>query len=259
MAGVLILSASSYAQRATADWDPELTEVWEPVPEVVTPGSNGSSPSDAIVLFNVENLDQWGVAPRGNRERIIEHFSKDLAISPAEWTVEDGVMTVKPGSGDIITRQGFGDIQLHIEWKTPEEIDGDGQQRGNSGLFLQGLYEIQILDSFENPTNPNGQAGSVYKQRIPYVNVSLPPGEWQSFDIFFEAPVFRDDGRLVKPAYVTVLHNGILIQHRTKIKGPTVFRGLPEYVKHPEKLPIRLQDHGDYVSFRNIWVRELNH
>ena len=256
-AWTMFLATCSQAQRATADWDPELTEVWEPVPEVVSPGKNGEPPSDAIILFDGENLDKWGMAPRGNRMNIVNTEKEDWTTGPVEWTVEDGVMTVVPGTGDIMTRQGFGDIQLHIEWKTPEEIDGDGQGRGNSGVFLQSLYEIQVLDSYENPTYPNGQAGSVYKQKKPLVNASLPPGEWQTFDIFFEAPVFRDDGRLVKPAYVTVLHNGILIQHRTRIEGPTVFRGLPEYTKHPEKLPIRLQDHRDYVSFRNIWVREL--
>lgn len=247
----------SQAQRATSDWNPELTEVWEPVPEVVTPGENGQAPSDAIVLFDGENIDNWGMAPRGERLNILNSDNEDRTTGPSEWTVENGVMTVAPGTGDIMTRKGFGDIQLHLEWKTPKEIDGEGQGRGNSGIFLQGLYEIQILDSYENPTYPNGQAGSVYKQSIPLFNASLPPGEWQTFDIFFEAPVFRDDGRLVKPAYVTVVHNGVLIQHHTRIEGPTVFRGLPEYTKHPEKLPIRLQDHGDLVSFRNIWVREL--
>lgn len=255
---VVIFSVSwVHAQDRTVEWNPELTEVWEPVPEVITPLVDGAPPSDAIILFDGEHLDSWGKAPDGPREAILDADGPSDMLDPAGWTVEDGVMTVAPGTGDIITRRSFGDIQLHIEWRTPEEIDGDGQGRGNSGIFLQSLYEVQILDSYDNTTYPNGQAGSIYKQSIPLVNASLPPGEWQTYDIFYEAPVFRDDGRVVKPAWVTVVHNGVLIQNRFKIKGPTAFRGLPEYRKHPEKLPLRLQDHSDLVSYRNIWVREL--
>lgn len=246
--------SSLEAQNRNVDWDPELTEVWEPVPEMVTPVVNGQPPEDAIVLFDGENMDQWEMF---SHQALDDPDDPNRTVQPAEWTVENGVMTVEPGTGDIMTRQSFGDIQLHIEWRTPEVIDGDGQGRGNSGVFLQGLYEVQVLDSYDNPTYPNGQAGSIYKQTIPMVNASLPPGEWQTYDIFYEAPVFRDDGSLVKPAYVTVIHNGVLIHHRVKIEGPTVFTGLPEYEQHPEKLPLRLQDHGDLVSFRNIWVREL--
>ncbi len=243
-----------HAQDRTVEWDPELTEVWEPVPEVITPVVNGKLPSDAIILFDGENLDNWEMF---SHDALRDPDAPDRTVRPAEWTVDHGAMTVVPGTGDIMTRQSFGDIQLHIEWRTPEKIVGEGQGRGNSGVFLQGLYEVQILDSYDNPTYPNGQAGSIYKQSIPLVNASLPPGEWQTYDIFYEAPVFRDDGSLVKPAFVTVIHNGVLIQHHVKIEGPIVFRGLPKYEKHPEKLPIRLQDHGDLVSFRNIWVREL--
>ena len=176
---------------------------------------------------------------------------------PAEWTVENGTMTVAPGTGSIMTKQGFGDMQLHIEWRTPEEIDGDGQGRGNSGVFLMGLYEIQVLDSWQNRTYSNGQAGAIYKQHAPMVNASREPGEWQAYDIFFERPHFGDDGSLIKPAYVTVLHNGVMIHHRRELQGPTVYIGLSDYVEHPEKLPLGLQDHSDLVSFRNIWVREL--
>jgi hypothetical protein len=252
---VIILPISCvHAQDRAIEWDPVLTEVWEPVPEMVTPVIDGAPPSDAIILFDGDNLNNWELF---SRDALNDPGSPGRTTRPAEWTVEDRVMTVVPGTGDIMTRQSFGDIQLHIEWRTPEVVVGEGQGRGNSGVFLQGLYEVQVLDSYDNPTYPNGQAGSVYKQSIPLVNASLPPGEWQTYDIFFEAPVFRDDGSLVKPAFVTVVHNGVLIQHRVKIEGPTVFRGLPKYKKHPEKLPLRLQDHGDLVSFRNIWVREL--
>ncbi|MEX0684952.1 MAG: DUF1080 domain-containing protein [Balneolales bacterium] len=222
--------------QESPDWIPELTEVWEPVPVAVMPGVENKPPSDAIVLFDGSNLDAW---------------------EGADWNLEDGIMTVNPGSGNIRTKEAFGDIQLHIEWHTPKEIVGEGQGRGNSGIFLQGRYEIQILDSYDNKTYPNGQAGSVYKQHIPLVNASIPPGEWQTYDIIFTAPIFKDDGRLAKPAYVTILHNGVLIQNHVEVKGPTKYIGLPEYEKHSEKLPIVLQDHTNHVSFRNIWVREF--
>lgn len=222
--------------QETPEWVPELTEDWEYVPEVITPGTNNQAPSDAIVLFDGTDLDSW---------------------EGGDWKVEDGAVTVEPGTGGIRTKKGFGDIQLHIEWRSPEVVDGDGQGRGNSGVFLQGRYEVQVLDMYENTTYPNGQTGSVYKQHAPLANASLPPGEWQSYDIIYEAPIFKDDGRLAKPAFVTVIHNGVLIQNRVQIKGPTEYIGLPKYEKHPEKLPLELQDHSDLVSFRNIWVREL--
>ncbi len=220
---------------------PEVTEVHEPIPPVVTPGTGTAPPSDAIVIFDGTDLANWEKA-NGN---------------PADWEVKDGIMTVVPGTGDIYTKQGFGDVQLHLEWRTPEVIKGEGQGRGNSGVFLMGLYEIQVLDSYDNYTYPNGQAASVYKQQIPLVNACRKPGEWQTYDIIFTAPRFNEQGRVIYPARVTVLHNGILVQNNVEIWGGTTFRGLPTYSKHDDKMPLRLQDHRDLVSFRNIWIREL--
>ncbi|MCC5914678.1 MAG: DUF1080 domain-containing protein [Balneolaceae bacterium] len=249
------------AQDRQVEWDPELTEDWTPVADSVqTTGHFAEPPSDAVVLFDGTDLSQWQSAPGYFPDAAgVPDYLEQLMEEhdPAPWSVEDGVMTVVPGSGNIKSNASFGDMHLHIEWKTPEEIDGDGQGRGNSGVFLMGLYEIQVLDSWQNPTYSNGQAGSIYKQRAPMVNASRPPGEWQSYDIYFEAPYFDEDGKLIKPAYVTVVHNGVLIHHREKIKGPTTYIGPPSYTEHPRKLPIGLQDHGDYVSFRNIWVREI--
>jgi hypothetical protein len=221
--------------------DPKLTEVWEPVPPVVTPGENGAPPSDAIVLFDGIDLSSW-LRKEGKKPK---------------WKVEDGAMTVVKETGDIYTKQGFGDCQLHIEWKTPVEVKGEGQGRGNSGVFLQGRYEVQVLDSYKNRTYSNGQAGSIYKQYIPLVNACRKPGEWQIYDIIFKAPRFKDDGTLESPAYMTVLHNNILIQNHVEIKGATAYRGAPNYEKHNLKEPLVLQDHGNPVSFRNIWIREL--
>ena len=221
--------------------DPRPTEAWQPEPAVVTPGMGSGPPSDAIVLFDGGGLSAWQGVDGGE----------------AGWGVSDGTVTVVPKSGDIQTRQGFGDVQLHIEWRTPVAIEGEGQGRGNSGVFFQGLYEVQVLDSFENRTYSNGQAASVYKQHIPLVNASRAPGEWQAYDIVFEAPVFGTDGQLRKPAYVTVFHNGVLVQNHVQLAGPTEYRGLPRYVAHAEKLPLMLQDHKNPVSYRNIWIREL--
>jgi hypothetical protein len=221
--------------------DPTLTEVWEPVPPVVQPGNAQTPPSDAIVLFDGTDLSQWtsrdGGAPR--------------------WSVAGGALTVAAGTGNLRTRRSFGDIQLHIEWRTPVVVEGEGQERGNSGVFLMGQYEIQILDSYENRTYSNGQAGSVYKQFIPLVNASRPPGEWQTYDVVFTAPKFAEDGAVIQPASATVLHNGVLIQNHVRLRGRTVFRGEPTYEPHAAELPLELQDHGNPVSFRNIWVREL--
>lgn len=242
------------------EWHPDLTNDWTPVEDSVYTGAPGEAPSDAIVLFDGTDLSEWTSAPGyfADIPRVPEYLDAiDQDHGEAPWSVEEGVMTVVPGSGNIMTRQTFGDVQLHVEWRTPEEIDGDGQGRGNSGVFLMGLYEIQVLDSWQNETYSNGQAGSIYKQKAPMVNASKAPGEWQSYDIFFERPHFDDDGSVIKPAYVTVLHNGVLIHHRQKLQGPTVYIGLSKYMPHDSKMPIGLQDHGDYVSFRNIWVREL--
>ncbi|KPL16574.1 MAG: hypothetical protein AMS23_07640 [Bacteroides sp. SM1_62] len=223
------------------EWHPSLTYIWEPVPPVVTPGSGTSPPSDAIILFDGSDLDQW-VKPNGE---------------PVGWKLEDGVMTVLKGTGAIHTKQAFGDIQLHLEWRAPSEIEGEGQGRGNSGVYLQGRYEIQILDCYENTTYVNGQTASVYKQHIPLANACRPPGEWQTYDIIFTAPRFKEDGSLFTPATVTVLHNGVLVQNHVKIQGNTEHIGLPAYKAHPLKQPLLLQDHSNPVSFRNIWVREL--
>ena len=192
------------------------------------------------MLFDGENLDQWQAEQGGD----------------AAWLVKDGSVTVVPGTGDIKTRQKFTDIQLHMEWRVPEVVGAKAQKRGNSGVFLMDRYEIQILDSFNNTTYANGQAGSVYKQHIPLVNATRGPGEWQSYDIIFVAPQFSAAGRVVEPARVTVLHNGVLIQNNVAIQGATVFVGAPSYEAHGAA-PIRLQDHRSPVSFRNIWVRQL--
>jgi len=251
---VLLRIAQQQAGAQPAAAKPEDTEVWEPVPKIVTPGeSNSAPPSDAIVLFDGKNLDEWVSAQ--------DH-------SPAKWTVADGVMTVSkaPGSGNIETKRSFKDYQLHLEWKVPENITGSGQGRGNSGVFLASTgpgdagYELQILDSYNNKTYVNGQAGSIYKQAIPLVNPSRKPGEWQTYDIVWTAPTFHEDGSLKTPAYVTVFFNGVLVENHYELKGQTLYIGKPFY-KQYESAPIKLQAHGDHsepISFRNIWVRALN-
>ena len=214
--------------------DPTLTEVWEPVPAIVD-ASARRPPSDAIVLFDGTDLSAWH----------------------GDWKLEEDAVTVAPGTGNLVTKRAFRDVQLHIEWRTPSVIEGEGQGRGNSGVFLMERYELQILDSYENTTYSNGQAGSLYKQHIPLVNASRPPGEWQSYDIIFMAPRFRDDGTLSQPAAFTVLHNGVLIQNHATIDGTTANIGEPEYEAHDAKAPLMLQDHTNPVSYRNIWIREL--
>lgn len=233
--------AGGVAQAQDRDrMKPEETEVWEPEPPFVSTLPEGKPPSDAIVLFDGSDLSAWESVDGG----------------PAEWTLGDGAMTVKAGAGDIRTRQGFGDVQLHLEWRTPDVIRSESQGRGNSGVFLMGLYEVQVLDSYQNRTYSNGQAGAIYKQHIPLVNASRPPGAWQTFDIVFRAPVF-DGADLHRAAVFTVFHNGVLIQDHVEVLGETVNIGVPAYTPHAEKLPVRLQDHGNPVSFRNIWIREL--
>ena len=223
-------------------WRPELTEAWEPVPPVVTPGDAAAPPSDAIVLFDGSSLAEWESTRQGGGD--------------APWRIDGDAMTVVGGSGGVRTRRSFGSIQLHLEFRTPAEVRGEGQGRGNSGVFFQERYEVQVLDNYENTTYPNGQVGSVYKQHIPLVNAARPPGEWQTYDIFYTAPHFDADGEVVRPAYVTVIHNGVLIQNHVEIRGPTEYIGLPSYEAHGPA-PLMLQDHGNPVSFRNIWVREL--
>lgn len=248
---VVLAAAIGLMAAAPAQNRPEDTEVWTPVPAKVEPAATaGQSPSDAIVLFDGDDLDQWVSA-------------KDK--SPAGWTVAGGVLTVNKARGNIETRRALRDYQLHLEWRIPADIDGTGQGRGNSGVFLASTgpgdegYEVQILDSYGNATYANGQAASVYKQHPPLVNASRRPGEWQTYDIVWRAPVFGADGALVSPATVTVLHNGILVQDNAVLAGETVYIGKPAYRVHGAA-PIKLQAHGDPsapISFRNIWLREL--
>jgi hypothetical protein len=235
---LVFICASLLAQNKK---NPESTELWEPVPSMVTPGEGTAAPSDAVILFDGTNLNEWTNA-RGET---------------AGWTVADGCMTVKPGTGIIKTKRGFGDCQLHIEWRSPAEVRGEGQGRGNSGIFLQDRYEVQVLDGYGNKTYSNGQAGSIYKQTIPLVNACKKPGEWQVYDIIYQAPRFSENGRIAVPARITVLHNGVVIQNNVEIRGTTPYIGLPEYIPHGMKEPLSLQDHGNLVSYRNIWIREL--
>ena len=235
-----VLTLPALAQQQTT-MKPEETEVWEPEPRVVTTAPD-KAPSDAIVLFDGTSLDQW--------------VSERDGSSPAEWEVSDGVLTVARGKGGIRTKQQFTDYQLHVEWRSPTEIVGESQGRGNSGIFMQGLYEVQVLDSYNNRTYSNGQAASLYKQRIPLVNATKAPGEWQTYDIIWTAPRFNADGILVSKARVTVLHNGVLVQNNVELDGPTEYIGIPKYKAHGAG-PIALQDHGNPVSFRNIWIRPL--
>lgn len=243
----LFTTAAAFAQLQPSKQTPESSETWTPVPRLVTPGKNVASvsgftaPSDAIVLFDGKNLDQWV-------------SSKDGSTPP--WTVGEGAMTVKPKSGDIQTKESFGSYQMHIEWRTPAKVDGNGQGRGNSGVFMQGIYELQVLDSYNNPTYSNGQAGSIYKQTMPLVNATVGPGEWQTYDIVYTAPQFNKDGQMLIPPYITVIHNGVLVQNHTAIQGTTPFVGRPEFTPHGRG-PIRLQDHNNTTSFRNVWIREL--
>lgn len=231
---------------------PQDTEVWEPVPKVVTPGVNDSgAPSDAIVLFDGKNIDEWVSAQ--------DH-------SPAKWVVANGLLTVNKSAGNIETKRGFKNYQLHIEWKIPENVTGTGQARGNSGVFLASTgpedagYELQVLDPYENKTYVNGMAGSIYKQAIPLVNPGRKPGEWQTYDVVWTAPTFNADGSLKTPACVTVFFNGVLVQNHFELKGETRYIGQPVYKKF-DSAPIKLQAHGDPsepISYRNIWVRELH-
>ena len=224
---------------------PEETEIYKPVPPVVNPFDPiKKAPSDAIVLFSGDNLDNW-ISSRDS--------------TAAKWIVNnDGSMTVNNKTGDIQTVQNFGSIQLHLEWKSPAEVQGKGQSRGNSGVFLNGLYEVQVLDNNDNDTYVNGQVGSIYKQHVPLAMASVPTGEWNIYDIVYHAPEFNDAGDKIKSGTVTVLHNGVLIQDNVEIKGTTPYIGWPKNPAHG-KGPLRLQDHADNsrVSYRNIWVREL--
>lgn len=247
----LAFSVAAASTSAWAQTDPKATEQWEPVPKVVTPGKQSSAPpSDAIVLFDGHDLSKW-------------EASKDH--SPANWKVHDGVVTVDKATGNIQTKQKFRNYQIHLEWQVPKDITGDGQARGNSGMYVASTgpgdegYEIQILDSYNNKTYVNGQAASVYKQTPPLANAMRPPGEWQTYDAIWTAPVFAADGSLKSPAYITLFHNGVLVQNHTELAGETFYIGKPKYNAYTEA-PIKLQAHGDHsqpISFRNIWVRPL--
>jgi len=241
----ILLILLCFAVKITAQelkWKPEHTENWNNQPVVVTPGDGAQPPSDAIVLFDGKDLSAW----------------QQLDGSDAKWKVEKGFFTVVKGTGTIQTKRMFGSCQLHIEWHSPAEVDPQkkGLDRGNSGIFLQSLYELQIHDGYNNPTFSNGCAGSIYKQTPPLVNACRKPGEWQVFDIIYTAPEFCGKGEVVSPARITVIHNGIVIHNNTIIKGKTVNVGLPSYSPHG-RLPLTLQEHGDPVSFRNIWIRDL--
>lgn len=223
------------------DWkvhDPD-----RPRPPVVDPGSPSiqQPPSDAIILFDGRDFSEWSTE-KGE---------------PVKWKLENGYMEVVKKTGTIKTKKGFGDCQLHIEWATPTMIKGEGQGRGNSGVFLMGLYEIQVLDSYDNQTYADGQAAAVYGQYPPLVNACRRPGEWQSYDIIFHRPHFDEGGKLISPARMTALHNGVLVQDNVKLTGPTEHKERPPYEAHPDKLPLKLQDHGNPVRYRNIWIREL--
>ena len=252
-ASLIAFAAPLLAQQPAAPRH-EDTEVYEPVPPVVTPGVTDSAPpSDAIVLFDGKNLDHWVSAQ--------DH-------TPAKWFVAGGILTVNKakGVGNIETKETFKDYQLHVEWKIPADITGSDQARGNSGVFLASTgpgddgYELQVLDSYNNKTYVNGQAGSIYKQAIPLANPARKPGQWQTYDVVWTAPTFNTDGSLKTPAYVTVFFNGVLVQNHFQLKGETRFIGQPFY-KQYDSAPIKLQAHGDKsepISYRNIWIRKLN-
>lgn len=243
-----MIATNSFAQKG----DPTLTEFYSPVPKVITPGkSNTDAPSDATILFDGKNLSEWVSTEDNSKE--------------AAWTVAKKILTVKKGTGNIQTKKLFTDYQLHIEWRIPANITGEGQARGNSGVFLASTgkgdagYEMQILDNYNNPTYVNGQAGSIYKQSIPLANACKKPGEWQIYDIVWTAPRFNEDGTIKTPAHVTAFQNGVLVQNNYELKGETAYIGAPVYKKHGPS-PIKLQAHGDKsepISFRNIWVRDL--
>jgi hypothetical protein len=241
---VVLMLCSVFAFAQEQRMKPEETEVWEPKVPVVTPGKNNAPPSDAIVLFNGTDLNHWVNA---------------TDASEADWVINaDGSMTVRNKAGDIKTKQDFGSIQLHVEWKSPKKIEGDGQHRANSGIFLQSRYEVQVLDNNDNETYVNGQVASIYKQAVPLVHAAVETGSWNHYDIIYHQPVFDAGGNITKQATMTVLLNGVLVQDHFKIIGPTENIGYPKYKKHG-KAPLLLQDHKDNsrVSYRNIWVREL--
>jgi Domain of Unknown Function (DUF1080) len=248
---IILLLAALVTATLQAQQKPEDTELYQPEPKIITPGLNNTAPpSDAIILFNGKNANEW-----------VSTSDK----TPAKWAIVNGELKVNKNSGNIETKRSFRNYQLHLEWKVPANITGSGQARGNSGVFLASTgpddagYELQILDSYNNKTYVNGQAASVYKQGIPLANPTRKPGEWQTYDIIWNAPTFNPDATVKTPAYVTALFNGVLVQNHFELKGETRYVGPPTYKKY-DTAPIKLQAHGDKsepISFRNIWVREL--
>jgi len=243
LAVVTAMMESSPLAAQEREWG--IHDLERPKPRLVNPGPAGQpmpAPADAIVLFDGTALAAW--------------HKDDGAAAP--WRVVDGFFEVVPGSGGIRTRESFGDVQLHIEWSSPVPRRGEGQEPGNSGVFFMGTrYEVQVLDSYGNETYADGQAGAIYGQFPPLVNVTRPPGEWQTYDIIFRRPRFDASGRVTSPAYLTVIHNGVLIHDHVALMGPTAHRSRPPYAAHADRLPISLQDHGERVRFRSIWVRDL--
>jgi 3-keto-disaccharide hydrolase len=236
--------ANGARAQSPANWAIHSTE--RPQPRIVNPGPAGPSappPADAMVLFNGRDLSRF----------------RDDKGGPAKWKVENGYIEVMPGTGSLVTADGFGDVQLHIEWATPSKVEGEGQERGNSGVFFGGgRYEVQVLDSYNNITYPDGQAGAIFGQYPPLVNASRAPGEWQTYDIVFHTARFDAAGKLVRPARATVFHNNVLVQDDVELTGPTAFQRRPVYAAHPVELPITMQDHSFPVRFRNIWARRLD-
>jgi hypothetical protein len=234
------LGASSAVAQAKIDWP--VHDLARPMARVVDPGAAGQAPADAIVLFDGKDLTKWKSQKTGGA---------------AEWKVAGGYFEVVKGKGGIQTIDGFGDCQLHVEWMSPTPPVGEGQDRGNSGVFLMGIYEIQVLDSYQSKTYADGQAGALYGQYPPLVNATRKPGEWQTYDIVFNAPRFDAAGKVVRPARVTAFLNGVLVQNARELTGPTVHKARPPYKAHAAKLPLSLQDHAHPVRFRNMWIREL--
>jgi len=240
-----LFTATICSAQVDTKW--KIHDMDRPAPPVITPGTAttqdapGRAPSDAVVLFDGKDLSHWA--------------QKDG--SDAKWKVANGYVEVVPKTGEIHSREAFGDCQLHVEFAEPIPPKGESQDRGNSGIFLMGLYEIQVLDSYESKTYADGQAAAVYGQYPPLVNASRPPGQWQTYDIVFHAPRFDASGKVTRAAHVTVLHNGVLVQDNVELTGPTAHKQRPPYQAHPEKLPLALQDHGHPVHFRNIWIRNL--
>jgi len=241
-----LTSATVCCAQVDSKW--EIHDRNRPNPPVITPGTAstqdapGKPPSDAVVLFDGKDSSHWVQKKDG---------------SPAKWTVADGYMEVAPKTGDIQTKESFGDCQLHVEFREPSPPKGEDQDRGNSGVFLMGLYEIQVLDSYNSKTYADGQVAAVYGQYPPLVNAARPPGEWQTYDIIWHGPRFSADGKLTRPAHLTAIHNGVLVQDNVEPTGPTGHHVRPPYTPGPDKLPLALQDHNHPVRYRNIWIREL--